>query len=101
MDYYESYDNHSHSKSTVLTSDGNKSLNQNINHSNNRNFSTLAYGIRNSSGLAVDPLTGNLWDTENGENTTMRSILLKPDSTVDGCKLWVLSIEIPTKHKMI
>ena len=65
---YESYDNHSHSKSTVLTSDGNKSLNQNINHSNNRNFSTLAYGIRNSFGLAVDPLTGNLWDTENGED---------------------------------
>jgi aldose sugar dehydrogenase len=68
IDYYESYDNHSHSKSTVLTSDGNKSLNQNVNGSNNRNFSTLAYGIRNSFGLAVDPLTGNLWDTENGED---------------------------------
>ena len=26
-----------------------------------------AYGIRNSFGLAYDPLTGNLWDTENGE----------------------------------
>lgn len=25
-----------------------------------------AYGIRNSFGLAIDPLTGNLWDTENG-----------------------------------
>jgi aldose sugar dehydrogenase len=25
-----------------------------------------AYGIRNSFGLAFDPLTGNLWDTENG-----------------------------------
>jgi len=25
-----------------------------------------AYGIRNSFGIAVDPLTGNLWDTENG-----------------------------------
>jgi aldose sugar dehydrogenase len=25
-----------------------------------------AYGIRNSIGLAFDPLTGNLWDTENG-----------------------------------
>ena len=23
-------------------------------------------GIRNSFGLAIDPLTGNLWDTENG-----------------------------------
>jgi aldose sugar dehydrogenase len=25
-----------------------------------------AYGIRNSFGLAFDPVTGNLWDTENG-----------------------------------
>jgi glucose/arabinose dehydrogenase len=25
-----------------------------------------AYGIRNSYGLDVDPMTGNLWDTENG-----------------------------------
>jgi aldose sugar dehydrogenase len=25
-----------------------------------------AYGIRNSFGLAIDPLTGTLWDTENG-----------------------------------
>ncbi len=27
-----------------------------------------AYGIRNSFGLGIDPVTGNLWDTENGEN---------------------------------
>ena len=26
----------------------------------------FAYGIRNSFGLAFDPITGNLWDTENG-----------------------------------
>ena len=26
-----------------------------------------AYGIRNSFGLAVDPITGRLWDTENGQ----------------------------------
>ncbi len=26
-----------------------------------------AYGIRNSFGLAADPLTGTLWDTENGQ----------------------------------
>ena len=26
----------------------------------------FAYGIRNSFGLAFDPVTGNLWDTENG-----------------------------------
>ena len=28
----------------------------------------FAYGIRNSFGIAFDPLTGNLWDTENGGN---------------------------------
>jgi glucose/arabinose dehydrogenase len=27
-----------------------------------------AMGIRNSFGLAVDPVTGNLWDTENGDD---------------------------------
>jgi len=27
-----------------------------------------AIGVRNSFGLAIDPLTGNLWDTENGRN---------------------------------
>lgn len=27
-----------------------------------------AYGVRNSFGLAVDPVTGSLWDTENGPN---------------------------------
>ena len=28
-----------------------------------------AYGIRNSFGLAFDPVTGNLWDTENGPDS--------------------------------
>jgi glucose/arabinose dehydrogenase len=28
----------------------------------------FAYGVRNSFGFTFDPLTGNLWDTENGEN---------------------------------
>lgn len=27
-----------------------------------------AHGIRNSFGLAIDPVTGSLWDTENGPN---------------------------------
>ena len=30
------------------------------------NYSQFAYGIRNSFGLEFDPVTGNLWDTENG-----------------------------------
>lgn len=28
-----------------------------------------AYGVRNSFGLAFDPITGILWDTENGEDS--------------------------------
>jgi aldose sugar dehydrogenase len=28
----------------------------------------FAYGIRNSFGMDIDPITGNLWDTENGRN---------------------------------
>ena len=28
----------------------------------------FAYGIRNSFGMAVDPLSGNIWDQENGED---------------------------------
>lgn len=34
---------------------------------NDRNLNKFyAYGIRNSFGLDFDPITGNLWDTENG-----------------------------------
>ncbi|MDH3610288.1 MAG: PQQ-dependent sugar dehydrogenase [Nitrosopumilus sp.] len=29
----------------------------------------LAMGIRNSFGLTIDPITGNMWDTENGLST--------------------------------
>ncbi len=29
----------------------------------------FAYGIRNSFGMAFDPVTGKLWDTENGPNS--------------------------------
>ena len=37
-------------------------------------------GIRNSFGLGVDPVTGYLWDTENG-----------PDNWDEGksCKTWI------------
>jgi len=28
-----------------------------------------AYGIRNSFGIAFDPMTGNLWETENGDDS--------------------------------
>jgi aldose sugar dehydrogenase len=38
----------------------------------------FAYGIRNSFGLALDPMTGNLWDTENGESTYDEINIVKP-----------------------
>ena len=36
-----------------------------------------AYGIRNSFGIAFDPVTGKLWDTENGEDKYDEINLLK------------------------
>ncbi|HYT01327.1 MAG TPA: PQQ-dependent sugar dehydrogenase, partial [Candidatus Acidoferrum sp.] len=37
-----------------------------------------AYGIRNSFGIAFDPITGNLWETENGEDTYDEINMNKP-----------------------
>jgi glucose/arabinose dehydrogenase len=46
---------------------GNPFLNVNRTNDSYSNLSKYyAYGIRNSFGLAIDPITGILWDTENG-----------------------------------
>jgi aldose sugar dehydrogenase len=46
---------------------GNPFLNVSRTDDNYSNLSKYyAYGIRNSFGLAIDPITGILWDTENG-----------------------------------
>jgi glucose/arabinose dehydrogenase len=37
-----------------------------------------AYGIRNSFGIPIDPVTGNLWETENGEDAYDEINLVKP-----------------------
>jgi aldose sugar dehydrogenase len=37
-----------------------------------------AYGIRNSFGLAIDPISGTLWDTENGEDAYDEINLVNP-----------------------
>ena len=37
-----------------------------------------AYGIRNSFGLGVDPVTGTLWDTENGQQSHDEINLVNP-----------------------
>ena len=38
----------------------------------------FAYGIRNSFGLAIDPITDNLWDTENGADYYDEINLVRP-----------------------
>jgi glucose/arabinose dehydrogenase len=35
-------------------------------HANSNFHPWYAYGVRNTFGIAFDPVTGNLWDTENG-----------------------------------
>lgn len=37
-----------------------------------------AYGVRNSFGLAFDPVSGNLWDSENGPNRMDEVNLVEP-----------------------
>jgi aldose sugar dehydrogenase len=37
-----------------------------------------AYGIRNSFGIDFDPVTGDLWDTENGPSYGDEINLVKP-----------------------
>ena len=38
----------------------------------------FAYGVRNSFGIAVDPATGNIWDTENGPESYDEINLVAP-----------------------
>lgn len=49
----------------------------NLVHPSNLDY-YYAYGIRNSFGISFDPITGNLWDTENGEGKFDEINLVKP-----------------------
>ena len=49
-----------------------------IDTENDNNVELFAMGIRNSFGLDVDPVTGYLWDTENGLNYFDEVNLVKP-----------------------
>jgi glucose/arabinose dehydrogenase len=49
-----------------------------IEKGSNEHYCYYAYGIRNSFGLAFDPITGHLWDTENGEDSYDEINLVKP-----------------------
>jgi aldose sugar dehydrogenase len=46
-----------------------------INNPNIEMHKYYAYGIRNSFGITFDPITGNLWQTENGLMFMMRLTL--------------------------
>ncbi len=54
----------------------NQSQNDLIDNSNLDYY--YAYGIRNSFGISFDPITGSLWDTENGEDKFDEINLVKP-----------------------
>jgi glucose/arabinose dehydrogenase len=58
-------------------SPNNPFINQSQNDSSSLDY-YYAYGIRNSFGLSFDPVTGNLWDTENGEDKFDETNLVKP-----------------------
>ena len=49
-----------------------------IDTQNNNNIELFAMGIRNSFGLDIDPVTGYLWDTENGPDKFDEINLVKP-----------------------
>lgn len=50
-----------------------------MNNNNNSAIQTYyAYGIRNSFGLATDPVTGRLWDTDNGDKDYDEINLVNP-----------------------
>jgi len=49
-----------------------------IDTENNNNVELFAMGIRNSFGLAVDPVTGYLWETENSPDYFDEINLVKP-----------------------
>src|SRR3954471_18705107 len=51
-----------------VTQDGQPVANSPLGNSDPLNL-YYAYGIRNSFGIDFDPVTGNLWDTENGPDT--------------------------------
>ena len=62
-----------------------------------------AMGIRNSFGLAIDPLTGYLWDTENGPRNFDEINLVEPKFNSGWVKIMGPSTEeqiknLPTSH---
>jgi glucose/arabinose dehydrogenase len=58
--------------------DGSASMNNPFDASSEETSRYYAYGIRNSYGFDFDPVTGKLWDAENGEDTYDEINLVEP-----------------------
>src|SRR5204863_3430064 len=48
------------------------------NNTNTAMHKYYAYGVRNSFGITFDPITGNLWQTENGPDIYDEINVVKP-----------------------
>ena len=62
----------------ISTTDGSPAKDNPFIQLNPKMSKYYGYGIRNSFGLAVDPVTGVLWDTENGDKDFDEINLVKP-----------------------
>jgi glucose/arabinose dehydrogenase len=52
-----------------------------------------AYGIRNSFGMDIDPITGNLWDSENGPDRGDEINLVEPGFNSGALRVYGMSME--------
>ena len=53
---------------------------------------TFAYGVRNSFGMAFDPVSGDLWDQQNGDDTFDEMNRVTAGHRISaGCRRWVRS----------
>src|SRR5215217_8832036 len=82
-----------------VTEDGQQPLQRILGNGSQLNL-YYAYGIRNSFGLDFDPVTGTLWDTENGPSFGDEINLVKPGfnsgwASIQG--FWTLN----DKHKKV
>ncbi len=59
----------------------------------------FGYGIRNSFGMAIDPVTGNLWTQENGDDAFDELNRVRPVSTEAGFRRWVQRIASPNSKR--
>jgi glucose/arabinose dehydrogenase len=74
----ENYDMPSIGTSVIYRISQNGSAVEGILGNNNPTAKFYAYGIRNSFGMDFDPITGNLWDTENGLSAVEELNLVEP-----------------------